>query len=73
MFEFKTKKSSEEQKLMGGGTVPAGFYEARIVDVQDGQRRAGNAQLVLTFEVDPVKGRTFDVREYYPLMQSTAW
>ena len=58
---------------MGGGAVPAGFYEARIVDVQEGQSRAGNAQLVLTFEVDPVKGRTIDVREYYPLMQSTAW
>lgn len=73
MFQFTTRKSSDEQKLTAGGTVPAGFYTARIVEVAEATSKAGNAQLVVTFEVDPIKGRTIDVREYYPLMQSTAW
>ena len=73
MFKFTTKYSSTEQKLTGGGTIPAGVYSSKIVEVTEKESKAGNPMLVLTLEVDPVKGRTVDVAEYLLLNERSAW
>jgi hypothetical protein len=73
MFKFKTRNSSNEQKMTAAGHVPAGIYAAAIVDVQERTSKSGNPMLVLTLDVDAGGGRTIEVTEYVPLTERTAW
>lgn len=73
MFKFRTKNSSNEQKMTAAGHVPAGIYAAAIVDVQERTSKNGNPMLVLTLDVKPEAGRSIEVAEYIPLTERTAW
>ncbi|MBR5878690.1 MAG: DUF669 domain-containing protein [Akkermansia sp.] len=73
MFKFKTRNSSNEQKMTAAGHVPAGIYAAAIVDVQERTSKSGNPMLVLTLDVDAGGGRSIEVAEYVSLTERTAW
>ncbi len=73
MFEFKTKNRYDQQSVGGAQPTPAGFYPAKILEVEPMRSKSGRDMLKLTIEIDAGGVRCIKVKDYLILHSDFAW
>lgn len=73
MFNLITINRYDQQSIGGGQPTPAGFYPAKILEVEPMRSKSGRDMLKLTIEVDAGGVRCIETKDYLILHSNFAW